>query len=219
MTATQTPKVYEAIRNVMHDVGVMGISKDRKNAQQGYSFRGIDDIYNALNGILSKNNLVILPRAISRNQEERQSKSGGAMFYTSIEMEFKIVCSLDGSSDLITTFGEAMDSADKSSNKAQAAAYKYAAMMLFCIPTEGDNDADSATPIVTANANNATNFAKVASDLTDVMNLCTSESELAILKASDRFTSEMNSLPEDLYKEFAAAYKAKKTSLAPKVAS
>jgi hypothetical protein len=36
-----------------------------------------------------------------------------------------------------------MDSADKSSNKAQSAAYKYAAMQVFCIPTEGDNDADA----------------------------------------------------------------------------
>jgi hypothetical protein len=38
-----------------------------------------------------------------------------------------------------------MDSADKATNKAMSAAYKYAAMMVFCIPTEGDNDADAVT--------------------------------------------------------------------------
>ncbi|MNL27930.1 hypothetical protein D3C87_1495520 [compost metagenome] len=38
-----------------------------------------------------------------------------------------------------------MDSADKSSNKAMSAAYKYAMIQAFCIPTEGDNDADAHT--------------------------------------------------------------------------
>lgn len=38
-----------------------------------------------------------------------------------------------------------MDSADKSSNKAMSAAYKYAAFQAFAIPTEGDNDADAHT--------------------------------------------------------------------------
>jgi D-mannonate dehydratase len=38
-----------------------------------------------------------------------------------------------------------MDSGDKASNKAMSAAYKYAAFQAFCIPTEGDNDADSTT--------------------------------------------------------------------------
>jgi hypothetical protein len=42
-------------------------------------------------------------------------------------------------------FGEAMDSGDKATNKAMSAAYKYMAMQEFCIPTEGDNDADAAT--------------------------------------------------------------------------
>jgi hypothetical protein len=43
-----------------------------------------------------------------------------------------------------------MDSGDKASNKAMSAAYKYAAFQAFCIPTEGDNDADSQTHEVAA---------------------------------------------------------------------
>lgn len=38
-----------------------------------------------------------------------------------------------------------MDTADKSTNKAMSAAYKYLCLQLFCIPTEGDNDADATT--------------------------------------------------------------------------
>ena len=43
------------------------------------------------------------------------------------------------------TFGEAMDSGDKATNKAMSAAYKYAALQAFAIPTEGDNDTENHT--------------------------------------------------------------------------
>jgi hypothetical protein len=87
----------------------------------------------------------MLPRILSRDVIERQTKSGGALFYTVVDAEFDLVSALDGSTHTIRTVGEAMDSADKSSNKAMSAAYKYAAMQAFCIPTEGDNDADAVT--------------------------------------------------------------------------
>ena len=47
-------------------------------------------------------------------------------------------------------YGEAMDSADKATNKAMSAAYKYLCMQVFCIPTEGMEDADSQTHEVAA---------------------------------------------------------------------
>ncbi|MNY54686.1 hypothetical protein D3C86_1905820 [compost metagenome] len=47
-----------------------------------------------------------------------------------------------------------MDSGDKATNKAMSAAYKYAAFQAFCIPTEGDNDADGQTHQV-ASANDS----------------------------------------------------------------
>jgi hypothetical protein len=56
----------------------------------------------------------------------------------------------DGSIHVVRTMGEAMDSSDKATNKAMSAAYKYAALMTFAIPTEGDNDADAHTPQVVA---------------------------------------------------------------------
>jgi hypothetical protein len=137
--------VYEAIQNVMRDIGQIGISKNRKNQQQGYQFRGIDDVYNELNPIMVRHGLLMLPRVLASEQADRQTKSGSAVTYTRIKVEFDFVDASDGSKHTIATVGEAMDSADKSSNKAMAAAYKYAAMMAFCIPTEGDNDADATT--------------------------------------------------------------------------
>lgn len=137
--------VYKRIAAVSAKMAQEGISKARNNQQQGYKFRGIDDVYNALAPALAANELVILPRVLNREVTERQTTKGGNLFYVVIEAEFDIVAASDGSKHTIKTYGEAMDSADKATNKAMSAAYKYAAMQAFCIPTEGDNDADAHT--------------------------------------------------------------------------
>lgn len=140
-----TPQVYAAIATVMAEIGKAGISKDRKNEQQGYKFRGIDDVYNALSGILSAAGLCVLPRVTKREVTERATKSGGVLFYVVLDIEYDFVCAKDGSKHTVAVVGEAMDSGDKATNKAMSAGYKYACMQAFCIPTEGDNDADAKT--------------------------------------------------------------------------
>ena len=45
-------KVYQAIGAVSAAMSQQGISKGRKNTQQGYNFRGIDDVLNALSTAL-----------------------------------------------------------------------------------------------------------------------------------------------------------------------
>lgn len=141
----ESKKVYEAINAVQKALAAEGISKSRKNAQQGYSFRGIDDIYNVVSPMLGQHGLCILPRVTSRECTERQTAKGTALFYVNCQVEFDFVAAADGSKHTVVTWGEAMDSADKATNKAMSAAYKYAVMQAFAIPTEGDNDADATT--------------------------------------------------------------------------
>jgi hypothetical protein len=129
----------------MAGIGKEGIAKGRKNTQQGYQFRGIDDVYNALSGLLAASKLVIIPRVLSRNVTERETKSGGVLFYVTLEVAFDFVSAEDGSIHTSVASGEAMDSGDKATNKAMSAAYKYACMQVFCIPTEGNPDADQET--------------------------------------------------------------------------
>ncbi len=136
-------KVYKAINTVQAAMSKVGISKDNTNQQQGYKFRGIDDVYSALAPLLAGNNLVIIPRCVSRVVTEKPSKSGGILFYVAVGMEYDIVSSEDGSKHTASMAGEAMDSGDKATNKAVSAAYKYMCFQTFCIPTEGDNDADN----------------------------------------------------------------------------
>ena len=158
-------KVYQAINRVQAALAKEGISKSRKNAQQGYNFRGIDDVYNALSSLLAENQLCILPRMLSRGVVERETKAGGALFYVTVEAEFDLVCAEDGSKHTIRTFGEAMDSGDKATNKAMSAAYKYAAMQTFAIPTEGDNDADAVTHEVKARPQTGMQVSDFSSDM------------------------------------------------------
>lgn len=145
LIAPNPPTVYDCIVAVSADLTREGVAKTRSNQQQGYKFRGIDEVLNALSPLLAKHRLVILPRVLARTLVERESKNGGALFYVTVEAEFDFVSAADGSRHTVKTYGEAMDSADKATNKAMSAAYKYAAFQTFCIPTEGDNDADAQT--------------------------------------------------------------------------
>jgi hypothetical protein len=140
------PNVYARIAAVSAEMAKEGIGKSRSNAQQGYKFRGIDDVFNALAPNLAKHWRVIVPRILSRECTERQTQKGGVLFSVVVEAEFDFCSALDGSKHTARTYGEAMDSGDKATNKAMSAAYKYAAFQTFCIPTEGDNDADAVTP-------------------------------------------------------------------------
>lgn len=140
---TEAKHVYVAISAITGIMAGEGISKSRKNEQQGYKFRGIDDVYAALSRHLSEQKLCILPRVVERSTVERPTKSGGVSTYTTLTVEFDLVSAVDGSTHTIRTVGEAMDTADKSSNKAQSAAMKYACLLAFQIPTEGDNDTEN----------------------------------------------------------------------------
>lgn len=150
-------KVYQAIGAVSAALSHSGIAKGRSNQQQGYKFRGIDDVLNALSSALVEAGLVILPRCTERTVVERQTAKGGALFNVTCRVEFDLVSTEDGSKHTVCTYGEAMDSADKATNKAMSAAYKYLALLVFCIPTEAtpENDADFVTHDVAASLNMA----------------------------------------------------------------
>ena len=138
--------VYKAIHGVLADLSKIGISKDKTNQQQGFKYRGIDSVMDTVSSLLAKHGLLILPRVTKREIVERQSAKGNALFYTTLEVEYDFIGVEDGSKHTVgPIIGEAMDSGDKSSNKAMSIAFKYACFEAFCIPLEGDNDPDSQT--------------------------------------------------------------------------
>lgn len=137
--------VYTAIAHVAATLAKTGISKDRENKEQRFKFRGIDQVYQALAPLLVEQRLVIIPRMLSRELHVRTTKSGGAMYDVTVHAAFDFVSAVDGSKHTAQMYGEGMDTADKATNKAMSAAYKYVCFQTFCIPVEGDPDADADT--------------------------------------------------------------------------
>ena len=136
-------QIYEAIAEAMSEIGA--ISKAKRNQQQGFMYRGVDDVMNALQPILVKHKIFIVPEVLEQTREERTTKSGGSLTYTILKVKYTFYTD-DGSNISTVIIGEGMDSADKSSNKALSVAFKYACFQVFCIPTEEMKDPDAETP-------------------------------------------------------------------------
>lgn len=155
---TEVPKIYDAILGVMEDVGVIG--KDSKNEKQGYKFRGIDAVMNALQPALIKRRVIVAPTVIEQRRDERITGSGSTMIYSTIKMHYDFISAEDGSSLSTTVIGEGMDTGDKASNKAMSVAFKYACFQVLCIPTEEMVDPDADTPEPSRDAGAALEAAK-----------------------------------------------------------
>lgn len=132
--------IYQTINAVMADIGV--IEKCKKNQQQNWKYRGIDDVMNALQPSMIKHGLFIVPNVLEHLREERQTSRGGNLIYSILKVQYTFYAQ-DGSSVSCVVIGEGMDSGDKSSNKALAIAMKYACFQVFCIPTEETHKADA----------------------------------------------------------------------------
>lgn len=199
-------EVYKAINAVQDELAQIGIAKASKNQQQGFMFRGIDAVYNTLSPLLAKHKLLILPRCLTRESTERVTAKGGALFYVTVQAEFDFVSAIDGSKHTVATFGEAMDSGDKATNKAMSIAFKYAAFQAFCIPTEETSqDPDAETHQVAP---------KVAQSSTS--NIEPDAMILAQFNAAQdipALTKVMNSLPNDQKRLYTGHFNSRITEL------
>jgi hypothetical protein len=128
-------KIYEQIPKIMAEIGA--IAKDRKNTQQNFQFRGIDDLLNRLYPILTKHKCFFAPEVMSFEQQDRPTKSGGTQTFSKVKMRYHLYAE-DGSHVAVDSIGEAQDTADKSAAKSQSIAYKMAMITVFCIPVEGE---------------------------------------------------------------------------------
>lgn len=139
-------QIYTLLPKVMNDIGAVGKAR-RADIPGGakYAFRGIDDLYNAVQPALIKQGVTIAPIGMTiakRDTIERQGK--GPLFYTLLSATYRFYAP-DGSYVEATTIGEAMDSGDKGCNKAMSAAMKYAMFQVLCIPTEEPKDTENET--------------------------------------------------------------------------
>ena len=144
-TSPLPPAIYAAMLSVMADVGV--IPKATRNQQQGFMFRGIEAAMQAIHPAFVKHRVFLTPEVLEHRETEIQSKAGASGWRVVLKMRFTFTAS-DGSSVAAVTHGEAMDYADKATNKAMSVALKYALFQVFMIPTEetANMDTDNYSP-------------------------------------------------------------------------
>jgi hypothetical protein len=183
--------IYSAIPSIMADIPA--IYKDRKNEAQHYSFRGIDDIYNAVNPLLSKHGVFMRADVQEVKREERPSKSGGIIAFVQVRVRYSFVAK-DGSFVSTDSLGEGMDGGDKATPKAMSIAQKYAILQMFCIPTADPKDPENDNPEPAKPINGKSpagtmkptpasinHLAAISSGIKEIINLGISQTEETIL--------------------------------------
>ena len=143
-TTTEKPGlIYAKMAAILADTSA--IAKNKRNAAQGFNFRGIDDVMNELHNSFAKHGVFLTTQVVEITKKERQTKSGGIMLH-----QFQKLCftfwAEDGSCVTSCVYGEAMDTGDKAGNKCMSIALKYALLQAFLIPTEDMIDPDSESP-------------------------------------------------------------------------
>jgi hypothetical protein len=139
-------EIYKLMGAVLADIGA--VDKMQKNNSQGYKFRGVDDVYNAVHSAVKKHGIFCLPeikKIIFR--EKIKSAKGQEGWHQILEISYKF-CAPDGSFVECTVWGESADyGSDKTTNKCMSIAHKYALFQVFMIPVSEIEDPDKDSPL------------------------------------------------------------------------
>lgn len=135
--------IFQKMTSILKET--KAITKSEKNQQQGFNFRGIDNVMNDLHELFAKNDVFILQEVQDFTVDARPTAKGGTLFYTRAKIKFRYMTT-DGSFVETVNVGEAMDSGDKGMNKAVSIALKYSLLQMFLIPTKEPKDPDRDTP-------------------------------------------------------------------------
>jgi hypothetical protein len=148
-------KIYTLIPKIMKDLGPIG--KDGVNSVQKYKFRGIDQMYNAIQPELVKHGVFCVPQVLDSKSDILSGKNARGEDKVSFRVTLRVAHKFyadDGSHVEVITQGEGLDTSDKASNKALSAAMKYAFIELFSIPTDDVADSDRESPTAEFKLNN-----------------------------------------------------------------
>lgn len=138
---TDKPTVVEALLAVMEDVQAVG--KGDRNNQQGYNFRGIDAVINAVGPAFRKHGVVAVPAKSEARYRDVQTSTGKPSRECTVTVTYRFY---GPAGDFIEAEvpGESMDFGDKGAPKAMPVAYRIALLQALCIPTnEPEPDAQS----------------------------------------------------------------------------
>ena len=134
--------IAQALSEVMKAVGA--IAKKDKNTAQGFNFRGIDSVVNAVSPALQKFGVVVVPSVEEYDYQTVEiGRNRTAMGHVRVKVTYTFI-GVNGDAIKATVVGEAMDSGDKATAKAMSVAFRTALLQSLSLPTdEVDPDAHS----------------------------------------------------------------------------
>jgi len=146
------------------------VAKTGKNASQGFNFRGIDAVVNALSTGMRNSRVIVYPTVLDYQYEQiAVGQNKATVGHVRLEVRYTFTDGIDSISAVVA--GEAMDSGDKATAKAMSVAFRTALLQVFFLPTdEKDPDEDSFVRTTTppsARANHPSVSAPVEQDDTD----------------------------------------------------
>ena len=137
----KSKSVFEALGAVMEDVSAVG-KKDR-NTQQGYDFRGIDAVINAVGPAFRKHGIIPTPLKSEAKYRDVLTINGKPSRECTVTVTYRFHGPAGDYIDCEVP-GESMDFGDKGAPKAMSVAYRIALLQVLCIPThEPEPDAQS----------------------------------------------------------------------------
>lgn len=122
---------------------VRSVSKAQRNENQGFQFRGIDDVLNAVGPAIRDCHITVRPRVKDIQHEVRTLRGDRTInhYVVRVDYDFQVP---HGEVHTVEAAGEAMDAGDKGLAKAQSVAYRTALIQMLALPTgERDPDQDS----------------------------------------------------------------------------
>jgi len=132
---------------------IEAIQKGRSGDGINYNFRGIDDMMNSLHPLMAKHGVVTVPKVIDRKADyfDKTKEYQGRVSttrWTQVVLTVEWRFTAEDGSELIVgpVCGEGLDNSDKATNKAMSAAFKYALMQTFMVPTEDVAEGDAESP-------------------------------------------------------------------------
>lgn len=139
MSDGKLPTVIQALSSVMDDV--RAVRKGDRNPDQGYMFRGIDAITNAVGPAFRKHGVVPVPLLESATYRDVQTSRGKPSHEVTVQVRYRFY---GPAGDHIETLvpGEAMDFQDKGTAKAMSVAMRIALLQMLVLPTD-EPDPDS----------------------------------------------------------------------------
>lgn len=139
-TSSPLPSIFQLLNEAKQKVGAVG--KSERNSAQGFNFRGIDTVVNAVGPVFNELGIINTPTVIEHLYDTVEIGKGRTpMGHVTMVVKYTFY-GLDGSHVEAQVASEAMDSGDKAVAKAMSVAWRTALIQVLNLPTD-EPDPDS----------------------------------------------------------------------------